>query len=103
MRGCLRATRRRTAQNSICTGTHKLCIHAEKANRDGLVKSQWRSSSRQMSSLEKQRPGNSSRCLSQKMAQKATEKMLSTAANAMRRLLKMGTCFIRGEPIEPFG
>eukprot|EP01137_Pigoraptor_chileana_P010999 Opistho-2@61229 len=53
------------------------------------AKSQWRPSSRLMSSLEKVRPGMSPRFLSQKMAANdPLKKMPSTAANAMMRSAK---------------
>ena len=50
------------------------------------AKSQWRPSSREMSSFENVRPGMSPRFLSQKMAAKEPEKKIpSTAAKATTR------------------
>jgi hypothetical protein len=54
------------------------------------AKSVWRPSSREMSSLEKVRPGMRPRFFSQKMAQKLPlKKMPSTHANATRRCAKL--------------
>jgi hypothetical protein len=60
-----------------------LCLSILKSRQ---AKSQWRPSSREISSFENVRPGMRPRFLSQKIAQKLPlKKMPSTAANATRR------------------
>ena len=75
----------------VCSGTHTTAARNQVGN--GAVqrrqRGRVRTSSREMSSLEKVRPGMRPRFFSQKIAQKEPEKkMPSTTANATRRSAK---------------